>query len=105
MPDTIGIKAKAPFPARALSNLDRHAFVLSGVACGSMEGFLQGLKVEDRAEQERICKLSGGEARGRGQQRAARALARSAGQCMSAHRSMRTTCAHRVCYGTISSST
>lgn len=68
MPDTLDIKAKAPFPACALSNLAPHAFVLDGVACSSMEGFLQGLKVEDRTEQERICALSGGEARGRGQQ-------------------------------------
>ena len=68
MPDTIDIKTKAPFPAGALSNLAPHGFELDGVACGSMEGFLQGLKVEDRAEQEHICALSGGEARGRGQQ-------------------------------------
>jgi hypothetical protein len=45
-----------------------HAFTLDGVACGSMEGFPQGLKVEDRAERERINGLSGGEARGSGQQ-------------------------------------
>jgi protein GP30.3 len=35
-----------------------------------MEGFLQSLKVEDRAEQEHICALAGGEARGRGQRHA-----------------------------------
>jgi hypothetical protein len=64
MPDTIDIKAKAPVPAGALNNLAPHAFTLDGVACASMEGFLHGLKVEDLVEQERICKLSGGEARG-----------------------------------------
>lgn len=67
MTNSIDIKAKAPFPGGALSNLAPHAFKLDGVACGSMEGFLQGLKIEDVAEQEQLCGLSGGEARGRGQ--------------------------------------
>jgi predicted NAD-dependent protein-ADP-ribosyltransferase YbiA (DUF1768 family) len=68
MANTIDIKAKAPFPAGALSNFAPHRFELDGVTCGSMEGFLQGLKVEDPAEQERLCALSGGEAQGRGRQ-------------------------------------
>jgi hypothetical protein len=66
MTNPIDIKAKAPFPGGALSNLTAHAFTLDGVACASMEGFLQSLKVEDLAEQERLCGLAGGEARGRG---------------------------------------
>jgi hypothetical protein len=36
--DPIDIKAKAPFPAVALSNFTPHAFTLDGVACASMEG-------------------------------------------------------------------
>ncbi len=66
MTNSIDIKAKAPFPAGALSNFAAHAFTFDGVACASMEGFLQGLKVEDVTEQERFCGLSGGEAQGRG---------------------------------------
>jgi predicted NAD-dependent protein-ADP-ribosyltransferase YbiA (DUF1768 family) len=64
--DPIDIRAKAPFPAGALSNFTPHPFTLDGVACGSMEGFLQSLKVRDVAEQAHICGLSGGEAQNRG---------------------------------------
>jgi hypothetical protein len=67
MTSSIDIKAKAPFPGGALSNLSPHAFILDGVACASMEGFLQSLKVEDAAEQKALCALAGGEARDRGQ--------------------------------------
>jgi predicted NAD-dependent protein-ADP-ribosyltransferase YbiA (DUF1768 family) len=63
----IDIKAKAPFPAGALSNFAPHAFTFDGVACGSMEGFLQSLKVSDADEQTRRCALVGAEAQGRGQ--------------------------------------
>ena len=66
MTNTIDIKVKAPFPAGALSNFAAHGFDLDGVICCSMEGFLQGLKVEDRVEDERLCALSGGAAQGRG---------------------------------------
>jgi len=65
MPPTDGvldIKAKAPFPAGALSNFAPHGFVIDGIACKSMEGFLQSLKIEDVAEQQRVCGLVGGEA-------------------------------------------
>jgi Bacteriophage protein GP30.3 len=58
MTNTIDIKAKAPFPAGALRNFCPHRFELDGVICGSMEGLLQGLKVKDLAEQERLCALS-----------------------------------------------
>jgi hypothetical protein len=57
--DTHDIKAKAPFPAGALSNFAPHAFTFAGVACASMEGLLQSLKIEDIAEQERVCGLDG----------------------------------------------
>lgn len=61
----IDIKAKAPYPGSALSNLAAHAFSFDGVACASMEGLLQSFKVADVVEQERLCACSGGEARGR----------------------------------------
>jgi predicted NAD-dependent protein-ADP-ribosyltransferase YbiA (DUF1768 family) len=64
--DLIDIKAKAPFPAGALSNFTPHAFTLDGVACASMEGLLQSLKVADIAEQARVCALVGAEAQTRG---------------------------------------
>ncbi|ARN83849.1 hypothetical protein B1812_20630 [Methylocystis bryophila] len=66
--DPVDIKAKAPFPAGALSNFAPHAFALDGIACGSMEGFLQSLKIQDSAEQARVCRLSGAEAQSRGRQ-------------------------------------
>jgi predicted NAD-dependent protein-ADP-ribosyltransferase YbiA (DUF1768 family) len=64
--DPVDIKAKASFPAGALSNFAPHAFTLDGVACASMEGFLQSLKVADVAEQVRVCGLVGAEAQDRG---------------------------------------
>jgi hypothetical protein len=68
MTNSIDIKAKAPFPAGALSNFAQHAFTFDGIACASMEGLLQSLKVEDAEEQVRICGLSGAEAQGRERQ-------------------------------------
>ena len=62
----LDIKAKAPFPAGALSNFAPHAFVIDGIACKSMEGFLQSLKIEDVTEQHRVCGLVGGEAQATG---------------------------------------
>ncbi len=59
MDDSIDIMAKAPFPAGALSNFAPHPFVLDGVACACMEGFLQSLKVQEVSEQLRVCGLDG----------------------------------------------
>ena len=59
MEHTLDIKAKAPYPAGSLSNFAPHDFVIDAVRCASMEGFLQGLKIEDRTEQERVCGLPG----------------------------------------------
>jgi hypothetical protein len=47
---------------KKLSNLFPYPFVLDGVKCGSLEGFLQGLKQEGLEEQEMIAVLSGFEA-------------------------------------------
>lgn len=41
--------------ARSLSNFTRRLFVLDGVVCGSMEGFLQSLKCSDLAQQEALA--------------------------------------------------
>lgn len=67
MTNSLDIKAKAPFPAGALSNLAAHEFIIDGIVCASMESFLQGLKVAVAAEQATFCALAGAEARGRGQ--------------------------------------
>ncbi|HEY7245266.1 MAG TPA: hypothetical protein VH678_15455 [Xanthobacteraceae bacterium] len=67
MVEILDIKAKAPYPACALSNFAPHAFTIDGVACASMEGFLQSLKIEEIAEQERVCSLAGPVAQSMGQ--------------------------------------
>lgn len=59
MTETLDIKAKAAWPAGALSNFAPHAFTFDGVRCASMEGFLQSLKMADAAEQIRVCGLDG----------------------------------------------
>lgn len=42
--DKLDIKWKNPYPANVLSNFYSNAFVIDGVHCASMEGFLQSLK-------------------------------------------------------------
>ncbi len=59
----IDIWSKSAYPANVLSNLYPNAFVIDGVPCSSMEGFLQSLKYADVNEQKAICKLSGKEAK------------------------------------------
>ena len=68
MTNSIDIKAKASFPAGALSNFAPHAFTFESVACASMEGLLQSFKIEDPGEQARVCGLAGGEAQAAGRQ-------------------------------------
>lgn len=67
MTKIIDIKAKAPWPACALSNFAAHPFVYSGFKAASMEGFLQALKIEDDEEQYRVRALTGKEAKEAGQ--------------------------------------
>ena len=45
--------------AAALSNFLPFPFTLDGVACASMEGFLQSLKTKDRETQLAVCQKSG----------------------------------------------
>lgn len=54
------------YPAAALSNFAPHPFVIDGVECNSMEGFLQSLKCPYPAVQIEICKLVGKAAKFRG---------------------------------------
>ncbi len=63
------IHSSSPWPSRDLSNFAAWPFVLDGVACGSMEGFVQGLKFEDLDEQTSVCSMVGYAAKRRGSNR------------------------------------
>lgn len=60
------IGSKHGYPSSALSNFAPHAFVLDGVQCASMEGFLQSLKFSNPDMQVEVCKLVGITAKRRG---------------------------------------
>lgn len=60
------IRSKAGFPAGSLSNFAPHPFVLDGVRCASMEGFLQSLKFASPDMQVEVCTLVGAKAKKRG---------------------------------------
>ena len=47
------------YPSSSLSNFAGHRFVIDGVTCNSMEGFLQSLKFESPEMQEYVCSLIG----------------------------------------------
>lgn len=57
------------YPASALSNFAGHRFVIDGVQCNSMEGFLQSLKFIKPEIQREVCKLVGIAAKRRGRGR------------------------------------
>ena len=54
------------YPASALSNFAPHPFVIDGVECASMEGFLQSLKFSNPDMQKEVCKLVGKQAKFKG---------------------------------------
>lgn len=53
------IKSGTGYPASSLSNFAPHKFIIDGVGCNSMEGFLQSLKFKNSEMQKEICKLVG----------------------------------------------
>lgn len=57
------------YPASKLSNFSPHGFVLDGVECASMEGFLQSLKFNNIDLQKHVCKLVGLKAKFRGKKK------------------------------------
>ena len=59
MQEIIDVISKADPPFDALSNFYPNGFVLDGVKCASMEGFLQSLKTRSVKNQEKVCLLSG----------------------------------------------
>lgn len=57
------------YPAAALSNFSPHPFVIDGVQCNSMEGFLQSLKFSNPEMQKEVCKLVGKQAKFKGKKK------------------------------------
>lgn len=57
------------YPAAALSNFTPHPFVIDGVQCNSMEGFLQSLKFKEPEAQVEVCKLVGKAAKFKGKKK------------------------------------
>lgn len=55
----LDLGSRNPGLGKALSNFAPYGFVLDGVECGSIEGFLQSLKFEDIGEQELVAPLVG----------------------------------------------
>jgi predicted NAD-dependent protein-ADP-ribosyltransferase YbiA (DUF1768 family) len=64
--NTIDIYSKGEYPSNVLSNFYPNEFTFDGVKCGSMEGFLQSLKYRSIKQQQKICLLSGKEAKKKG---------------------------------------
>lgn len=60
------IGSKCGYPASSLSNFSPHPFVIDGVQCNSMEGFLQSLKFESVEMQAHVCTLVGKAAKFKG---------------------------------------
>lgn len=57
------------WPSAALSNFTPHPFVIDGVECASMEGFLQSLKFKEPDMQIEVCKLIGKAAKFKGKKK------------------------------------
>ena len=60
------IGSNSSYPSNALSNFSANRFVVDGVECHSMEGFLQSLKFKSPQMQEEVCKLIGKKAKFKG---------------------------------------
>lgn len=57
------------YPSSNLSNFSPHGFVVDGVKCASMEGFLQSLKFQDPEMQKHVCTLVGKAAKFKGKKK------------------------------------
>ena len=57
------------YPSSALSNFSPHPFVIDGIECASMEGWLQSLKYSNPDMQIEVCKLVGKAAKFKGKQK------------------------------------
>ena len=65
----IDIGKDESFLSKTLSNFAEHHFVIDGVKCASMEGFLQSLKFKDIYRQIEICQLYGKDAKFKGKKK------------------------------------
>lgn len=63
------------FPSGTLSNFAPHPFVIDGVECNSMEGFLQSLKFSNPEMQAEVCKLVGKAAKFKGKRKKEKVVA------------------------------
>lgn len=54
------------YPSSALSNFAPHPFIIDGIECASMEGFLQSLKFKNPEMQKVVCQLVGMKAKLKG---------------------------------------
>lgn len=61
--NSLDIRSNGLYPSNVLSNLCNNGFCFDGIACNSMEGFLQSLKYQDMDKQQDICSMIGGGAR------------------------------------------
>ena len=66
---TIDIGSGSGYPSSNLSNVSPHGFVVDGVECASMEGFLQSLKFQDPEMQKHVCTLVGKAAKFKGKKK------------------------------------
>ena len=57
------------YPSSALSNFAPHEFIIDGITCQSMEGFLQSLKFQDIEMQKYVCTLVGKKAKFKGKKK------------------------------------
>jgi len=58
------------YPSASLSNFSPHPFVIDGINCASMEGFLQSLKYSNPEMQSHVCTLVGRQAKFKGKKKA-----------------------------------
>lgn len=61
--NTLDIRSNGSYPSNVLSNMCSNGFRFDGMACSSMEGFLQSLKRKELDKQRQICSMKGGNAR------------------------------------------
>lgn len=60
------IRSGSGYPAASLSNFAPHPFIIDGIPCNSMEGFLQSLKFKNIDMQKYVCSLVGKSAKYKG---------------------------------------
>lgn len=68
-PEVMDIGSGSGYPAAALSNFSPHPFIIDGVQCASMEGFLQSLKYKNPEMQKVVCQLVGKAAKFKGKKK------------------------------------